>query len=130
LHDVESDRDSLRDSLEFALKYPERVRFAVAQRDGTLIGVASLHDGYSTWRGKPFGDLQDVYLVEDERGTGAAGELFQFIAAEGVRRGYCRIELHVREDNERARAFYEKMGMKWSSELVYSLELAGAGEHS
>ena len=130
LHDAQPDRESLREALEFALKYPERVRFAVAQREDRLIGVASLHDGYSTWRGRPYGDLQDVYIVEEERGTGAAEKLFEFLAAEGLRRGYCRLELHVRENNERARAFYEKMGMKWSDELVYSLELTVAGEDS
>lgn len=130
LHDAQPDRESLRDALEFALKFPERVRFAVAQREDKLIGVASLHDGYSTWRGKPYGDLQDVYIVEEERGTDAAQTLFEFITTEGLRRGYCRLDLHVREDNERARAFYEKMGMKWSSELVYSMDLAYEGEES
>jgi ribosomal protein S18 acetylase RimI-like enzyme len=130
LHDAQPDRESLREALEFALKYPERVRFAVAQREDRLIGVTSLHDGYSTWRGRPYGDLQDVYIVAEERGTGAVEKLFEFIVAEGRRRGYCRLELHVREGNERARAFYEKMGMRWNSELVYSLELAPAGDES
>ena len=130
LHEAQPERESLRDALEFALKFPERVRFAVVQRDDKLIGVASLHDGYSTWRGQPYGELQDVYIVAEERGTGAAAQLFEFIANEGMRRGYCRLELHVREDNDRARAFYEKMGMKWSSELVYSLDLPQAGEEA
>jgi ribosomal protein S18 acetylase RimI-like enzyme len=124
-HGEEPDLDTLRQSLEYALKYPERVRFAVAQRGDKVVGCMSLHDCYSTWRAMPFGQIQDVFIVEEERGSGMAQELFEFTVAEAMRRHYCRIDLEVLESNSRARAFYEKMGMKWGECLTYSMRLGG-----
>ena len=42
--------------------------------------------------------------------------------AEAKRRGYCRIELQVQEDNDRAWKLYEARGYHFTGYLVYALD--------
>ncbi len=67
-HGVEASEDTIGAAFEFALGNPGRVRFAVAQRDDQLVGTASLHEAYSTWRAALYGTIEDFYVVPEMRG--------------------------------------------------------------
>ena len=127
MHGVEVEREALDEAFEFALKNPDRVRFCVAERDRVILGLASLHDGYSTWRAKAFGEVQDVFVTEEARRTGVATGLLEFLVAEARRRGYCRLNLDVKAGNEGARAFYEAFGLTGTGCVVYEMGLEEEG---
>jgi ribosomal protein S18 acetylase RimI-like enzyme len=44
------------------------------------------------------------------------------------KRGYCRVELQVQEDNDVAWRFYEARGLHFTGNLVYSQDLRDADE--
>lgn len=123
-HESQTDPDKLSASFDYALGHPDRVRFAVAMRDDRVIGMASLQDAYSTWQNCPYGTIEDVYVLPDERCTGAGMQLMALLVEEARRRGYCRVELQVHEDNDTAWKFYEARGFSFTGHLVYRLELA------
>ncbi len=127
-HDVEVSEEALGAAFEHALANPARVRFAVAQRDDRLVGTAALHEAYSTWRAAPYGAIEDFYVVPEERGQGVGTELLALLVDEARRRGYCRLQLQVQEDNDRAWQFYEARGFHFTGYLVYELDLAEKAE--
>jgi len=123
-HGVSTDEKRLNAALDYALAHPDRVRFAVVQRDDQLVGTASLHDHYSTWQAAPFGSVEDFYVLPDERGQGVGTELLALLTEEARKRGYCRIELQVQEENDAAWKFYEARGLRFTGYLVYARDLA------
>jgi ribosomal protein S18 acetylase RimI-like enzyme len=78
-------------------------RFAVAERDGRLIGFAG--SGVST-DDSPVRErhLFFIYLLVSEQGSGAGQALLDAVLSDGP------ASLWVLEDNPRARAFYERNG--------------------
>jgi GNAT superfamily N-acetyltransferase len=56
--------------------------------------------------------LEDIFVLEGSRGTGAGYALFQEVAAEAVRRGCCEMEWQVLTWNRRAMDFYERLGAR------------------
>jgi ribosomal protein S18 acetylase RimI-like enzyme len=127
-HGVEPAPDDLREAFEFALRNPDEYRFCVAARGKEVVAVAALHRAYSSWHGKPYGTIEDVYVAEHARRGGLASRLLDFLRQEAVRRGYCRLSLDVLEDNEAAQACYRRFGMIDSGYRVYEMELQDAPE--
>src|SRR5512134_3927525 len=99
----------------------------VAERaDGALVGYALYHHTWSSFRTNPRMWLEDLYVEESARGTGAGRELFRAFVADARARGCHRVDWHVLEWNP-ARAFYEAQGARpmeadW---LQYGLDEAG-----
>lgn len=122
-HGVEPTTEDLHQAFEFALRNPDEYRFCVAAREREVLAVAALHRAYSSWHGKPYGTIEDVYVSEQARREGLATKLLEFIRQEAVRRGYCRLSLDVLDDNEPAQACYRRFGMSDSGYRVYEMEL-------
>jgi ribosomal protein S18 acetylase RimI-like enzyme len=127
-HDTPTDPDALSAAFDFALGAPDRVRFIVVQRGQDILGMASLHEGYSTWQAAPYGLVHDVYVKPDHRGQGLGTALMELVADEGRRRGFCRLELCVQEDNEDAIGFYEALKYYFTGYLVYAKDLTETAE--
>jgi GNAT superfamily N-acetyltransferase len=83
----------------------------IAERDGKPVGFVSFFRGYAGWRGKPMGIVHALYVVPEERRTGAARALMANVAKIALERGWERIELFV-EDHRPAVRFYEAIGMR------------------
>lgn len=122
-HGVLASPDTISSAFDYALNHADRIRIAVAQLDQQIVGTASLHEAYSTWEASPYGTIEDLFTLPEHRGTGVATELLALLRTEAVRRGYCRVELQVQEDNDRAWKFYENRGMHFTGYLVYSESL-------
>jgi GNAT superfamily N-acetyltransferase len=88
-----------------------QVMFArVAERsDGELIGYALYHHTWSSFRTNPRMWLEDLYVEESVRGTGAGAALFRAFVADALARGCHRVDWMVLDWNP-ARAFYESRG--------------------
>ena len=87
----------------------------IAELSGAVVGVALWFQTYSTWTGRPSLYLEDLFVDEAARGTGAGKALFQVLAREAVSRGCARIDWAVLDWNETAEGFYERMGAHHST---------------
>jgi ribosomal protein S18 acetylase RimI-like enzyme len=54
--------------------------------------------------------LQELYVVPDRRGEGLGGAMLELVMEVARERGATWIELGTSEDDDRARALYERMG--------------------
>ena len=93
----------------------------VVEGDGALVGFATLYFTWSTLRADRIAILNDLYLDNRARGTGAATALFQAALAVTRARGCAEMEWQTAADNERAQAFYAKMGGTRGDWVSYSI---------
>ena len=101
----------------------QRLEALVAELDGMVEGVALFYEGLGTFRAKPFLYLEDLVISESARSRGIGEALMAALAREAVSRGALRVEWAVLDWNERAIAFYERLGARRPSEWIkYALE--------
>ena len=84
----------------------------LAEEDGRAVGFALFFPTFSTWEGRPGLYLEDLFVREEERGSGTGRALLTELARIAVERGYGRLELAALDWNEPAIAFYERLGGK------------------
>lgn len=82
----------------------------VADRDGSVVGVALWFETYSTWTGRPSLYLEDLFVEPAARGDGIGRRLFRALASEAKARGCARLDWAVLDWNESARGFYRALG--------------------
>jgi GNAT superfamily N-acetyltransferase len=93
----------------------------VAEQDGRLIGFATLYFTYSTLRAQPASIMNDLYVVEDARGSGAAAALFGACRRYTQENGFAFMTWETARENHRAQRFYAKMGGEQGDWLTYSI---------
>ena len=99
----------------------------VAERDdGRLVGYALYHFTYSSFRTNQRMWLEDLFVEETARGTGAGERLFEAFVADSLARGCHRVDWQVLELNP-ARSFYERLGARPSATglIQYGLDTQG-----
>jgi len=94
--------------------------------DRRLVGYALYHFTYSSFRTNPRMWLEDLFVEEAARGSGAGKRLFTAFVRDAQARGCHRVDWHVLEWNP-ARAFYERLGARSSADgmIQYGLDAAG-----
>lgn len=106
-HAVKATEESLHQTL-FA---PDAQVFGhVAEIEGEVVGIAVWFLNYSTWTGKSGIYLEDLFVTDAARGTGAGRALFRALAREAQRRGCARIDWAVLDWNTPAMDFYRAIG--------------------
>ena len=92
---------------------------------GRLVGYALYHFTWSSFRTNPRMWLEDLFVEESARGSGAGEALMRAFAADALARGCHRVDWHVLEWNP-ARGFYERLGARRSDDgmLQYGLDAA------
>ncbi len=106
-HEVRIDADRLHEHLFGPRPYAE----AAMVRLGTeTVGFALWFHNYSTFLGQPGLYLEDLYVRPEHRGRGYGEALLRHLAALAVERGCGRFEWSVLDWNEKAIAFYRKLG--------------------
>ena len=89
------------------------------------VGFALFFPNYSTWEGRAGLYVEDIFVVEDARGTGAGRAILEALARTARDRGAARIDLAVLDWNP-ARGFYTALGFTQQHEwLPYRLEADG-----
>ena len=117
---VQTDEAGIHDSLFGA---GAKARALICEADGQPIGYAVYFYNYSTWLGRNGIYLEDLYVSQASRGSGAGKALLQYIARQAVAEGCGRFEWSVLDWNTPAIDFYEAMGARPQSEwTVYRLE--------
>ena len=106
-----------------AFALPPRFEAALAVDDaGRAVGYAIWFETYSTFLAKPTLHLEDLFVLEQSRQTGAGGMLFDHVRASGLRRGCGRMEWNVLDWNASAREFYHHRDAQWLQEwLTYRI---------
>jgi GNAT superfamily N-acetyltransferase len=113
LHEVKTNEEQLRASLFGPGAVPEVL---IAERGGRGVGFALFFSNFSTFLGKPGIYLEDLFVQPAERSGGIGLKLLQAIAKIALERGCGRLEWSVLDWNERALAFYRRLGAKPQSE--------------
>jgi GNAT superfamily N-acetyltransferase len=109
--------DNTVDDLTATLFGPEPRAFAhVVERDGQIVGIAVWFITYSTWTGRHGIWLEDLFVLDSERGRGYGKALMRALAVLCIERGYARFEWTVLDWNEPAIGFYRSLGVTPLSE--------------
>jgi ribosomal protein S18 acetylase RimI-like enzyme len=100
----------------------ERLPFALlAQRDGVVLGLATLtpvlFGGAYQW--ELF--LKDLYVTEPARGLGVGRALLVAMARIAVEQNYCRIDWTTDVTNEGAQRLYDRLGVPRQGKVFYRL---------
>ena len=94
----------------------------VIERGGQIVGIAVWFITYSTWTGKHGLWLEDLFVLDSERGRGYGKALMRALAGVCVERGYSRFEWTVLDWNEPAIAFYQSLGVapldEWTTQRL------------
>ena len=120
---AEAEADALGAAFDYSLSSPRTSRFAVAERAGRVVATASLHEGFSVRENCAFGIVQDLWVQPGEQQAETAAELLSLLLGEARRRGHCRVELQVAEEDDAAWHLYESCGFRFTGQLVYAKEL-------
>lgn len=82
----------------------------LAYEEETPVGLIICIEGFSSFACQPLLNIHDVFVAPEFRGTGLAGQLFEFVEQIARARGFCKLTLEVLEGNQRAQAAYRKFG--------------------
>ena len=102
-----------------------RPRFEAAlARDaaGRAVGYAIWFETYSSFLARPTMYLEDLFVLEEARKSGAGGLLFEHVRSLGEQRGCGRMDWQVLDWNTKARDFYDRRRAVWMKEwLLYRI---------
>lgn len=94
----------------------------VIERASQIVGIAVWFITYSTWTGKHGIWLEDLFVLDSERGRGYGKALMTALAGVCVERGYARFEWTVLDWNEPAIGFYRSLGVtpldEWTTQRL------------
>lgn len=121
---VESHADHVPTELT-ALRTAESFHIRMADLlDTTLVaGPVGAPNGFCTLKNN---EVYQIFVAADARGTGTAGALISAACDVIKDAGHSHARLDVIAQNDRARAFYEKMG--WTNEGTHTIEAATLGD--
>ena len=85
-------------------------RGLVAEKDGELIGIAHYLFHRHGWKREDVCYLQDLYVSEASRGTGAGRALIERIYAEADKAGSSTVYWMTQDTNATARRLYDRIG--------------------
>lgn len=96
-----------------------KTRCLIAESDeGEAIGFALFFYNFSTWTGRYGIYLEDLYVDEAHRGTGAGFALMERLAQIAVAEDCSRFEWSVLDWNTPSIKFYEALGAEAQSEWI------------
>lgn len=97
----------------------------ICRRPGRAVGFALYFFTYSTFLARPSLYLEDLFVLPEERGSGAGRALLAALARIAVRRGCGRMEWTVLDWNRPAIGFYRRLGANLRKEWILT-RLTGA----
>ena len=92
-----------------ALDPHEPVFLALARKGDDIIGFATYVLHRSTWARTHYLYLEDLFVTEAARGTGAGRALVEHVIETGRQNGCARVYWVTHETNAGARALYDKL---------------------
>ena len=102
----------------------EGVQF-LARRDGEAVGFATVFWSWSTLSAARLGVMNDLFVAEAARGSGAAEALIHACADACRAHGATQLTWQTAKDNHRAQAVYDRVGGERSEWFDYALRVGG-----
>jgi GNAT superfamily N-acetyltransferase len=112
--------EKLQSLIQMLLEGREGIQF-VAESDGRIVGFTTLYFTYSTTRVNKIVMMNDLYVIEEMRGKGVAGKLFEACSTYTNDNDYAAMVWETAKDNKRAQRFYEKMGARPGDWITYTI---------
>ncbi|WP_226670656.1 GNAT family N-acetyltransferase [Metabacillus litoralis] len=112
--------ENIHNLIDTLLEKKRGIQF-VAEQDGKLLGFATLYFSFSTTKTDKVTVMNDLFVVENARGTGVAQELFKQCEKYTKENEYAHMGWVTGTDNYRAQRFYEKMGGSLGNWMNYSI---------
>lgn len=112
----------LKNLIQHLLDHPEAGLQYVAEKDGKLVGFATLYFTFSTLQVKRAAILNDLFVTTEARGHKAGERLFEACLAYIRENNYAYMTWETARDNLVAQGLYNKMGGQLSEWLVYEIE--------
>ena len=89
---------------------------------GKAVGYATWFHTYSTFLARPTMYLEDLFVRDEARESGAGSALFEHVRTLGAQRGCGRMDWQVLDWNTLAREFYNRRQATWLKDwLVYRI---------
>ena len=106
---VSLDQKSFQDVFVQNLR-DDNVLYYVVERDGFVIGFASLHIEPQLHHAGLVGEIQELIVHESHRGKGIGAKFVSRLEQEAQKRGCVSIEVTTKKFRVEAQRFYEHMG--------------------
>ena len=112
------DRQRLRAGAHAVLAAPSRGVYLVAEiseetRDRRVVGQLLITYEWSDWRNANFWWIQSVYVHPNWRNRGVFRSMYKYVLQQAESRSdVCGIRLYVEQDNTRAMAVYDRLGLR------------------
>lgn len=107
LHEVKADEKTLEQNLFHDARGPEVL---IAQENEAIVGFVLFFHNFSTFLGRKGLYIEDLYIRKEYRSKGYGQMLISEVCALAEKRNCGRVEWWVLDWNERAIAFYKKIG--------------------
>jgi ribosomal protein S18 acetylase RimI-like enzyme len=104
------DLDASASFLASRLARDESIVLIAKDDDDVPVGITQIYPAFSSTRLAPIWILNDLFVSEDARGTGAVDALLDTAATLAVDAGAIAIELSTAHTNLRAQAVYARSG--------------------
>ncbi|MDP1632339.1 MAG: GNAT family N-acetyltransferase [Caulobacter sp.] len=93
----------------------------LAEQDGELLGLATWFYTFSSWTGRQGIYLEDLFVRDTARGSGAGRALMAVLARRCAEEGLPRIEWAVMPGNDGGMAFYSRLGAEPQDHAIWRL---------
>ena len=126
--DLRLDPACVRAGVEALLKDPGKGIYYLAEDERAVAGQLMITFEWSDWRNGNIWWLQSVYVEPRFRRAGVFRALFRHVQQSAARSpDVWGLRLYMHAENARARASYERLGMKQTQYQVFELDLSGTG---
>ena len=109
LEGCESDRQAFQNVYSRNLEN-NSIYYFLAAEDAQIIGFASLHIQHLLHHSARIGELQEIIVRRENRGTGAGKKLFDCIKKTAAVRGCLQLEISCRQTRTESHEFYLRQG--------------------
>ncbi len=102
-----------------SLKKNKLETVVVAEQDGKLVGFCCGHLFCSFCYDCYYGEITELFVLEDFRRQGVARLLMMFLEKELTKKGAVNFQLFTGKTNDAAKLFYRSIGYKESKEQLF-----------
>ncbi|MCM3573630.1 GNAT family N-acetyltransferase [Mesobacillus subterraneus] len=108
--------------IKHVMEHPDSGLQFVAEKEGKLLGFATLYFTFSTLQVKRAAILNDLFVADDARGQKIGEQLFEKCLNYIRENGFAYMTWETAKDNYIAQSLYNKMGGRQSDWMVYEIE--------
>ena len=114
-HEVRATEENLG---KYLFGEDKAARVVIAYYRDRPVGFALFFISFSTFLAKPGIYLEDLFVLEEDRGKGYGKALLSYLARMAVEKGYGRLEWAVLDWNEPAIQFYKSLGASMLNDWI------------